>query len=134
MSAALSVAILGHLARLRVWSFQSEGKGAAHLVLDLLVDPVERAHRREARARYPIAREPHWITLRAPFLLFFLGAVVAPVHVADVMAVEAVGVTVEERRALPGARSRDRLARRLLYLPRVLPVDVEHRDPEYRRA
>src|SRR5438270_7750940 len=86
-SAALSVDILGHLAGLWVGSLQGEGERAAHLLLDLLVDPVERARRRAAGARYPVARELHRITLRAPFVLLFLGSVVAPVHVADVLSV-----------------------------------------------
>src|SRR5579859_6593228 len=134
VSAALSVDILGHLARVGERSLQGELDRGADLRLDLLVDLVEPAGGRHTVRRDPLACQLQRVARVAPAFLLLLGAVVAPVDVADVVAVEPIGVAVQKRRALAGACARDRFARRAVHLPVVLSSDGDHRDAEGGRS
>src|SRR5579859_924001 len=134
VSTALSVDILGHLARVGERSLQGELDRGADLRLDLLVDLVEPAGGRHSVRRDPLAGQLHGIACLAPPLFFFFGAVVPAVDVADVVPVEPIGVAVQERRAVARACARDRFARRAVHLPGVLSIHVDHWDAECRRS
>src|SRR5579872_7208904 len=112
VSAALSVDILGHLARVGEWSLQGELDRGADLRLDLLVDLVEPARGRHTVRRDPLAGQLQRVARVAPALLLLLGAVVAAVDVAHVVSLESIGVAVQERGPLARACPRDRFARR----------------------
>src|SRR5712692_2541313 len=132
VSAALSVDILGDLAWLRKRSLEGELDRCPYLCLHFLVDLVEPARGRHAAGRDPLARQLERVARFAPALLLLLRAVVAPVDVADVVAVEAISVAVQEGRSLARARARDSLSRGEAHLPRVLSIHVHHRDAERR--
>src|SRR5438045_9123117 len=88
--------------------------------LDSLVDLPLRVHVNllQRWLRYTLLaqasrQQRNRIALRPPLLLLVLGAVVGPVDVANVMAVEAVRVEDEEARTVAGTRPLDRPLRRL---------------------
>ena len=81
--------------------------------------------------REPFA-QPHDRVVLGSFLAVLLRAV--DLRVADVVAVHAVGLDVEEHRPLAGARVLERLARRFVDRLHVLAVDLERAHVERERA
>src|SRR4051812_30166733 len=123
---ALSVDILGHLARLR----ERRRQGVLDRRRDLGLDRRPHALHLVVIERQLPCEERDRIALADPALLLVLRAVVAAIDVADVMAVIAVGGAHEEARAVAGATAPDGAGGCVVDREDVLSVDLDGRDSE----
>src|SRR3989454_4796172 len=129
-SAPSRVDILVHLARLGVGRGQRELHPAVHLSLHVRDDPLEDALVGELLRGEPPGQRVERIVLGHPLLLLLLRAIDLAVDVADVMAVVAIGLALQERRALAAARTLDEPPHGRVDELHVLAVDALGVDPE----
>src|SRR5438105_288411 len=99
--------ILGHLARFGERCGERELHTPLDLVAGLLVDRPQRLLVGEVLLEQPGRMQRDRVAFRAPQLFLVLGSVVPAVDVADVVAVVAVRVAEQERRAATTTRAGD---------------------------
>src|SRR4051812_6021367 len=126
--------ILRHLRGVGIRGVERELHAGLDLGPGLVLDPLQVVARRELLLLEPAAVDRERVTLAPPQLFLVLRAVVRAVDVADVVAVVAVRVREQERRAGAGARALDELDRLRVHRPHVLAVHLARLDPEGTRA
>src|SRR3954471_17368044 len=98
--AVSGIDVLGDLARIRIGRVDRELDGLIHLRHELPLDLLEDSAIGGALLQQPRRVQRDRIALAAPLLFFGLRTVIGAGNVADVMAVIAVGVQLQERRAV----------------------------------
>src|SRR3954447_17949396 len=127
------IEILRHLRRGRVRRVDRELEPALDFAACLVGDADQVVRRRKLLLLEPGAEDRERIAFAAPQLLIVLRAVIRPGDVADVVAVVAVRVREQERRATAGPRALDEGRRLRVHRARVLAVDLARLDPERAR-
>src|SRR5712691_7435185 len=125
--------VLRHLARVGERRVECEREPGLDLRTGLVGDPLQVGRRRELVLPEPRPQDREWVALAPPELLLLLRPVIRPVDVADVMAVVAVRVAEQERRAAAAACALDQLGRLRVHRAHVLPVDLARLDAERAR-
>src|SRR6266508_2551939 len=128
-TAASGVDILAHLARLGVGRGQRELHAAVDFRFHVGADALEHALVREPLRREPPAQGQERIVVGHPLALFLLRPVLA-IDVAHVVAVEPVGLALEEGRPLATPRALDQPLHCRVDELDVLTVDALGVDPE----
>src|SRR5712692_10132377 len=118
-----------HLFGARIGCRQREGDPLCDLGAQLFLHPLQLIGP-DAAFLEPGGQDLDRITLPGPALLLLTGAVVAAIHVADVVPAEAVGVAVKEARPLAAASARHRLLGGFEDRADVLAVDLLEGDRE----
>src|SRR5262245_41934334 len=119
--AVSSIDVLVDLVGIGEWGIDRELNRRVHLRDEALLDRVEARPIDDATLHEPFTMQCDRVTLRDPLLLLGLRTVVGACDVADVMAVIAVGLELQERRAVALARALDVLRRDGEHLAHVLP-------------
>src|SRR5688572_7184403 len=121
--AVSSIDVLIDLARVRIRGVHRERHRGVHLLNQLFLNRVEDRAIGNAVLHQPLAVQRDRIALRHPLLLLGLRAIVGAGDVADVVAVIAVGLELQERRAVALACALDELRRHGVNVAHVLAVD-----------
>src|SRR5436309_3372983 len=129
-----SVDIFGHLALGRERRVERVLHAGGDLFLGGARDVLQLGWIREPTVDEPRAEPRDRIAVRLPVGLLFLRAVVGAVDVADMVAVKAIRVGDDERRAAAAATARHRPPEHLTDREHVLTVDLFARNPECRGA
>ena len=106
--------MLVHLARVGIGRVDGKRHAGLDGGVDLALDLRQHAGIRQALRLQPAPQQRERIALGAPVRLFFLGAIVGAVDVADVVAVVAVGVADQEAGPFAPPAAVDQLLRRLV--------------------
>src|SRR4029450_5418593 len=122
--------VLVHLAWVGIRRVDGNLHGGVHLRNQLLLDRIEPGTIGHAVVHHPLPVERDRIHLAYPALPVALRPVVGTGDVADVMAVVAVGLELEESRAFTSACPLDVLGRDCMDLANVLAVDRLGGHPE----
>src|SRR3954454_244412 len=127
------IQVLRHLRRGRVRRVEREPEPGLDFAARLVGDADQVVRRRKLLLLEPGAEDRERIAFAAPQLLLVLRAVIRAVDVADVVAVVAVRVREQERRATAGPRALDEVRRLRVHRARVLAVDLARLDTESAR-
>src|SRR5438477_8996640 len=133
VATALGVDIVRHLAGIGKRRLERDRDAALDLAAHLVLDRLQAVLLGDPGLEQPVAEAGGRVALVAPELLLVLGPVVRAVDVADVVAVVAVRVALQERRPLATARTLDQALHQRVHRAHVLPVDVQRVDPERTR-
>src|SRR4029079_1614078 len=109
--AVSSIDVLIDLVRIRVGRVDGKLHRRVHFLDQRFLDGVEGRTIGDAVGHQPFTVQGHRVARRHPLFFFCFRPVVGAGDVADVMAVIAVGLALEERRAVALARLRDVLRR-----------------------
>src|SRR6267142_4572997 len=126
----LSVDIVGHAARVGERCVEREVKTRRDLFTGVRCDRVELVCCRELVLGQPATVQRERVAFTAPELFLVLRAVVRPIDIADVVAVVAVRVAQQERRAAAAPRSLDKLDGGAVDGAHLLAVDLLRLDPK----
>ena len=118
------------LAARRVGGVQRIGHSGLGIGADVVANGLQLLFAGDAFLREPRAEVDDRVAFLLPDRLFFLGAVIIAVDVADVVAVIAVGQQFDEERPLALAGAGDQLLRQVVDGQNVLPVHLVRLDPE----
>src|SRR5215204_597513 len=121
--AVSGIDVLVHLAGIRIRRVHGELHRRVHVHDQVFLNLVERRAIGDAVVHQPLAVQRDRIALRDPLLLLGLRPVVGAGDVADVMAVIAVGLELQERWTLALARPLDELRRDTVDVAHVLAVN-----------
>src|SRR5712692_9491158 len=132
-ASTLGVDIVRHLARIREGRVEREPDALLDLGARLVLDRLQADVVGQPVLEQPAAQPRKGVALAPPEGLLVLRAVVRPIDVADVVAVVAIGVAEQERRALASPRPLDEAGRDRVDGADVLAVDVDRVDAERAR-
>src|SRR5579863_10422676 len=130
VSSRSGIYVLVYFVDARIRRRDRELHGCFHLSAHLGRNTFQRCGDGMAFLHQPARVQLDRIPLSLPLLLFYFGAVVLAIDVADVMSAVTVGVALQERWSAAGPRPLDQARRDFVHRADILPIDAGRFDAE----